>query len=367
MTVLNPAVHSRIFFKEALTLKGAGFAVSIIGQSPDPMESSQKGVRIIPLKPFSRLSARRFFSVPWQILRLALRERARIYVLHTPELLWLTFWLKLLNRAKIVYDVHEDYYLNIRHAGYYPAIFRSLLAPMVKLWERFWMPFLDGVVYAEACFDLGKTARKKSVLAANKFNSQVPAIILPNVPRLLFSGTIAANWGIWEALELWKKLNASRMVDLTVAGHTHDKELLDKIQQFVAQNGLKARFRLLGGQEYLPHETLLQEIAGCTLGLAFYQLRENLRERIPTKFYEFMALQKPLLFTQNPPWNALNERLGFGKAISLPISEETVAEIGEILKNPTAYFYPKTIPPAEYSWQEEGRKLVTFMQNLIQN
>jgi len=45
----------------------------------------------------------------WRVLGLAYRQKADIYHFHDPELLTVGLVLRLLTKAKVIYDVHEDY------------------------------------------------------------------------------------------------------------------------------------------------------------------------------------------------------------------------------------------------------------------
>lgn len=362
LTILNPAVHSRIFFKESRSLQRAGFEVSIVGQDPGKDPFVKEGVRIIPLAPFRRLSPRRI-SIKSRILSLALAEQADAYHIHSPELIDLALRIrKRRPEAKIVYDVHEDYDLNIRFGGYYPRLIKGRLGKFVRKKEKAFARIADGIIYAEDCFNnILQAPEEKVITVLNKFQppKSLPAIEWPPLPRLLYTGTIAENWGIRESLNLWKELNDYRPVDLRVAGHSQDPDLIFRIQQFVRSNGLQSHFSMLGGNEYLPFEKILQEIASCSLGLGLYTPRTNLRERIPTKFYEFAAMGKPLLFTDNPTWNQFNAMH--------PIGEAWKGDINAVLDllNPPYSPLSPTQSPAFWSWDSEEEKLVNFYQKLL--
>ena len=317
MSLLNPAVHSRIFYKEALTQVKAGYSVSIIGQGKESQPYEKDGVKIVPFAPFRWLSMWRLFA-PWKILWKAYRVKADMYQVHTPELLPITLvlWLLRLGKCKLVYDVHEDYYLNIRFGGYWPAAIRRGMAWMTRAVERFFARRMDGIVYAEDCFSIKGAEHIPHAYCLNK-------VVLPENPvekvevnsghlRLIYTGTIARNWGILDAVELWIKLNEVRRVELVVAGYAQEVKLLEELHERVETSGLAKLFTLVGGATYVPHQTIVELIQTCSAGVGLYHLRENIKDRIPTKFYEFMGQGRPVLFTSNPRWNALNEQYDFG-------------------------------------------------------
>src|SRR5687768_1730874 len=102
LSLLNPAIHSRIFFKMALSQVQAGYRVSIIAQDPARAPYMREGVEIVPLGVFGRLSWRRLWSLG-RMRRLAQGLAADVYQIHTVELLGLARKLKQrLPKAKVI-------------------------------------------------------------------------------------------------------------------------------------------------------------------------------------------------------------------------------------------------------------------------
>ena len=152
LTILNPAVHTRIFYKLALSQIKLGYEVSICGQDPQSVPYIKKQVQIYPMPKLSRLGIKRLI-IPLKLFLQAYRIRANIYTIHTPELLWVGWGLKKLMGCKVIYDVHEDYEKNIRYAGYYSSWLRNALRGLLRLNQKLFVPTYDAVSYAEVCYD----------------------------------------------------------------------------------------------------------------------------------------------------------------------------------------------------------------------
>ncbi|MEM7035592.1 MAG: glycosyltransferase [Bacteroidota bacterium] len=370
LTVLNPAVHSRIFFKEALSQVAAGYRVTVIGQDPSAQPYEREGVQIVPTGTFGRLSRARF-SARKKILKLAFDQSADVYQVHSPELLGVAQKLKAARpNARFIYDMHENYAQNILHGGYYPGWVKGWLARRVQKAEANFQSWGDGVMYAEDCFAGLADVEGRTAFVRNKFCAPVrtrkPLVLAEKgTPLMLYTGTIAENWGIFHALDLWAALNRRRPVNLFVAGHTHDKALLARLHQYVSDSGIDHRFSMVEGEGYVPYETVVDLIRQCTFGVAPYALRQNIRDRIPTKFYEFMAFRKPLLFSENPPWNALNARLDFGRPTHWPLSEPQIDALASQLDHPAAHFYQKPLDPAEYRWDAEADNMLALLKTVL--
>lgn len=369
LSLLNPAIHSRIFYKMARTQVQAGHRVTVVAQDPAPAPYVQEGVAIVPLGRFGRLDWRRLFVQP-RIARIARDLKADVYQVHTVELLPLAHRLKRKSDgAKVVYDMHEDYVANILHADYYGGLSRAALARRVRRVQDDFAGWGDGLILAEDCFaGLISFPPARTAIVRNKFQGEGLAQIAPKegpsgLPYLLYTGTIAENWGIWRSVELWMQANRSAPVGLVVVGHTHDHALLAALRARVADAGLADRFLLVGGAEYVPHSELLGYVKGCLLGLGLYTLRPNIVGRIPTKFYEFMACGKPLAFTANAPWDALNAKHRFGVGLHWPLRDDEVARLLQDAAIPGKIADPG-LPPAAWSWETEAPVLLQLLDTV---
>ena len=316
LSLLNPPMHPRMFYKLAISQKEAGYEVSIITQDPSEYEYDVRGIQILPLTPFSRISVNRL-KVQKKIFRKAKSLKADLYILHSPELLFVGRKLKKHLNCKVIYDVHENYQLNLTHAIYYPPLIRKVMGWTVRRIEQLSAKWLDGISYAERCYEnILDVPNEKYVILENTFTNRAadsdPDISIPSQPYLLLSGTIAEERGIWESLNLWKKLNQYQPVNLVVAGHCQLPMLLSDIHKYVNESGLRDHFSLIGGEDYVSYANILQLISHCQAGLFLYKSLPNIIGKRPTKIFEYLAFAKPLIFTDHPHWNALNQELQMG-------------------------------------------------------
>lgn len=370
LTVLNPALHSRIFYKEALTLAQVGYAVGVAGQSEVAQAYTQHNVWVFPHRRFSRLSPLRLVA-PLRLLALAWRVRPRIATLHTPELLLIGMLLKI-RGIKVVYDVHEDYFANFKAGQGAPLGLGWLIGGALRLKERICVPLLDGVILAEGKFEaLRLTTSRKLVVVRNVFNNLAgatsttlihnpPEALSHPIPMLLHTGTLSREWGVERAIALWKSLNGLGPVNLCLVGHCANEGYLQHILRLVNESGFEPRFTLVGGSHYVDYPTVISYINRCTLGLALYQPLPHFASREPTKFFEFHAAGKPLLFTPIPEWEALNNQLSIGISAKLVESECGIQQLyADLVTDLNRLGFPKK-PSTHSPWEEEGKKLVAF-------
>jgi glycosyltransferase involved in cell wall biosynthesis len=289
--------------------------VTVIAQGEGLPQVDDWGIKLMPTGTFGRMSRRRWLASLW-LIALARQQAADAYIVHSPELLLTGYWLKRLTGARILYDVHEDFAANLRHGAHWPAWLRRLLARLARAWERWAVRhWVDGVCYAEACYVNQLHARPgQSLLLENAFMppAEPSTVAVPSRPYLLYSGTIAEAWGLWEALDLWEAWQQHVPIDLVIAGHTHHPALLAQLHRRVQASGYAERFVLFGGEQYLPYADMMALMQGCEGCLALYHDLPQIRNKMPTKFFEAMACGKPLIFTPQPAWLARNQTTPLG-------------------------------------------------------
>lgn len=344
-----------MFYKIALSLREAGCEVGIVGT--DRIKNTPPewmGVELTALPLFDRKGFTRFFR-PFRLLKIAAQKKPDVLIVHSPELLMIAVLYKFFFRNKIlVYDVLEDYRKNLKHHPFMGNVKKKLLSVAVSIWEDFWIRFFDYVWYAEFCYDgIHRIPELKKACLVNRFTQKavtlMPEIPLPSIPYMVCTGTLNRTWGVKKTLLLWKAFNEFSPLHLIISGFTFDDEVQPMIEAFVEKSGLHDRITKVGLNEYVPYPVILHYIQHCSFGTGLYDLPPSIKGKIPTKFYEFLAMQKPLLFTDEPFWNTLNQQWNLG----IPVNpEDTAKSIQQKLS-----LLPASKPEPEiYSWEENEEK-----------
>lgn len=359
ISVLNPALHARIFVRQARSQAALGYRVSVLAQ--DPAQSSYRldGVDIHPVEPFHRLSWARW-AFARRIRARAAALRADAYVLHSPELLGLGRWLRARLGARILYDVHEDYAATLRAARHYPAGLRQVLAALVRRRERQAARWLAGVSYAEASYGDLLAVGARGILLRNTFAApgQETSLSLPTEPYLLYTGTLAEDWGVFETIRLWEKLRSLRPLGLVIAGYSPDQQLLQRLAAAMQATSSPAAVRLIGGDTYVPYADIVA-LQGQALALTgLYRPAPYIQDKIPTKFYEALAAGKPLFFTPTPTWDGFDEQHTLG----LGWRNQSAEALWAFLDRWQAK--PPVRPPASYAWEEDARRMQGWLQGI---
>jgi glycosyltransferase involved in cell wall biosynthesis len=381
-SVLKPVDDTRMREKFAETLLTCpDLHVHVAGRGTDnDLNPDLVSARVTHHRIFqgSRLSFNRL-RAQWRYWRLLQVLRPMLVVVHAPELLPLTLlWQALGQGRQFLYDIQENYALNIGTQAVYRGGLKRLLAAGLRWVETLAARRAAALLLAEASYAdelpfLTLQPPGRVLVLENKYqpapNEVLPAQAQPRpVPgqplRLLFSGTIAELTGVHEALALAEALGARWPGGalLTIIGFCQRPALLAELQSWAASG---RPVRLLGGAQPVPHADIVAEIGRSHLGLVLYRPHPSTARCRPTKLFEYLAHGLPILTTDNPLWASLVQHYQAGLAL-LPgeapadAAERLVAALGP--SRPA--FYPQG-PPKEAQWASEGKKLGLLLESLL--
>ena len=324
LTSVHQLGDNRIFHRECKGLADAGHDVAlIVGQPP---AGPVAGVPVLGVGS-GRNRVDRATRVVGRILRVAVRERARIYHLHDPELLWAGLLLKLLGHH-VVYDVHEDAPRQIMNKFWIPWWARRILSIGTMLMERAAAAVCDGIVAATPAiaerFPPGKTVVvqnfPRSAIARAR---EADTGDFGNRPHTFaYTGGLAAVQGLREIVETAALLPVD-LGDAVVAGFFDDAALERRAR---ASGGWK-RIRFLG--RVTPDE-VPEVIRSARCGLVIDHPISNYLESWSTKMFEYMACGVPVVCSDFPFWKRLVADADCGIVVD-PMDTEAVAKAVEAL------------------------------------
>jgi len=360
-SVLKPVDDARLFEKIGVSLAEKGHEVHIFGVTTTGAPATP--VRQHPFKPFARISLRRLF-IPWKIFFACLRIKPRLVIVGTHELLTIAVLLKLFTRCKLIYDVQENYYWNILYTDAFPMIVRPFLALFVRARERLTAPMIDHFFLAEKGYQQELTfPRARYTILENK--ARISAGQLPERPalerkptiHLLFTGTLAENTGVFTAIDLAVKLHViDDRFRLTIIGWAAK---WDVIQRIKLQIEPRPFIRLITDDQPIPHTRILEEIATADFGMVTYQINPSTTNSIPTKLYEYLAAQLPVLMVNHKPWVELCHKWSAAVVFN-PFSYDAAELYREMMSR---HYYPET--PEGVTWTSEESRLLDVVGKLI--
>ncbi|NOZ73210.1 MAG: glycosyltransferase family 4 protein [Chloroflexi bacterium] len=360
LTSVHGPFDTRIFYKECVSLRKAGYEVVLVA----PHERSERvnGVRIhaVP-KPASKKE--RLRRTVWQVYRAAVAENGALYHFHDPELIPVGMLLKLRGK-KVVYDVHEDVPAQVLEKEYLnPVWIRRMISKGVNFSEWVSGIFFDGIVSV-----VPKVAARfpahKSITVQNypmrEFIDRVRPIenVAQTSPVVIYAGGLMRVRSIVEIVKAMDRVGGR--AELWLLGEWESDALRRECEQSPGWRNVR----------YLGFKTL-EDTYGylkiADLGLViFYPLTNHLIAS-PNKAFEYMACALPMVMSDFPYWRNVYEGAALfvdpknPKDIATAILRlldhpEEAAELGE-------NGYRAVLE--KYNWAHESQKLLALYEEIL--
>jgi glycosyltransferase involved in cell wall biosynthesis len=357
-SVLKPLNDTRMTEKIACSLANdPAYDVHVIG-FPSAIPSDAR-ITFHTFRAFKRLSFARWFSSA-RILRIMLKIKPTVIIVATHELLLSGVIAKILLGAKLVYDVQENYYLNIQHANAFPRLLKFFIAWYVRLKERILGGFISHYFIAE------KIYANQMPFLHNRFtileNKALTSDSRPNATtggvELIFSGTLSRSTGVFKAIELAKKLHADdNGISLRIIGYA----ALSRERNLLIEETRKFPFiTLIGGNTLVNHAEVMNAVLHASAGIIAYEPTPATRGRIPTKLYEYLSTALPVIFVDPD-----QEWVHLAATVS---AEFLVVTPGEHAGPVTLQWLKKArrrgTPHATLTWKNEESKLLNAISAL---
>lgn len=360
-SVLKPVLDTRLYEKLGLSLAQKNkYEINIIGFFSKNIPTVPF-IRFYPVFSFKRNSIKRFFaSCKYYIL---LRKvKPSIIIVSTAELLIVSVLYKILFGSKLYYDVQENYYRNIRYTSTYPAPIRRGLAWAVKIIEDSAGRWIDRYLLAEECYAYERNfPGHKSVIVRNKFKPlkrvqpAKPLSLLPKI-RLLYTGTVAENYGIFKAIEFAKKISIIYPdFTLKIVGFSPKAHVVEKVEAEIRDSPF---ISLKTGKIPIPHNEIIDSISEADFALLPYQPDKSIENCFPTKIWEYMAHGLPMIIQNHPQW--VNYCQKHESCIAIDFNGYDPEQVlSEILNRK---FYPLGLP-TDVFWNSEELTLIQSIEN----
>jgi len=354
-SVLNPVLHPRIWYREAKHLAQIGFKVWVMGKNTEENIPQLKNIQGIGIKSEGRnILSRLKFQL--HFIRQIKSIQPDIVHIHTPELGILALFTKFFMGHILIYDRHENYPEQLKDRHAYTLAERIILPCVAKFIEGLLFRYSDLIIHAEPGYF--QQYSKKAILIRNSF---IPLEVdKPSVypeKYFLICGTLAERNGIREACHLWEQLYPLCTWPLVIAGYCTEPALEKFISAFQLKH--KEKVILKGIHKPLPYSEIQELIRNTSCGLSLFRASAFLRGKSPSRFYEFMGYQKPLLICGNPEWHTWCAHYTCAKYI------ETDFPVAEII----AWIHSRescTVSEKEYAWKYDAEVLREAYASLME-
>jgi glycogen synthase len=252
---------------------------------------------------FSRISFGRIFTEIIFFINL-LKIKPNHLVISTYELLLASVLYKRLFKCYLVYDVQENYTLNITTGTFKILPVKKLFAKYVSLKEHLLAKHIDKFILAEKCFQNEiKYIGNEFIIIENKVDrNSIPQKKKKQNLQICITGTLGQNYGTIEAIETAKSLKISLPeLTLCIIGFCADTDYFKKIQTVVKDLDY---IEIIGGDKIVPYSSIMDKTAESHVSIMLYKLNQSFENKIPTKFYECIALDTKIITTEHASWHS---------------------------------------------------------------
>lgn len=356
ITTNHSPFDDRIFYKEAKSLKKAGYDVTVIGQTDSKMNKVVDGIRVIGLEKGAGIKSN---PVLWKkLLKEALKNNADVYHCHEPESFLVAIYLKIFKRKKIVYDVHE-YYIDVLPLS--SPQMRLFLGFMLYLVEPLFCRYTDVIITADE--EIAKRYKKFNKKVYPIFNFPSFEVFKPSNNQdmkmkykdyfvIIYVGGMSEERGILELIKAVHKVSRTYpLVKLLLLGNFGTQDFEERCIEYVRSSDLTESVEFLG---FVPHTEIPKYIDAADVGaVLLHPTTRFMKTAYPIKLFEYMICGKTVIASNLPAMSGIIKDSSCGVLVN-PIDIKEIAE---------AIIYLLEHPEEAKKMGENGRRAVEEKYN----
>lgn len=375
ITTVHNLFDTRIFYKECKSLSENNFTVNFIVPYNKKDIKEINNIKIIPIL-YNKNRFIRFFLTNFGAFINALKLNSQIYHFHDPEFIPFAYLIKIIKRKKVIYDIHEDYVKGILLKSWIPTNFlRKITSIFFDKIEKFFSHRFDALILAESYYlNRFKNINNNIEIVLNypiiecELNNQVK--IKKESINFIYTGTISKKRGIWEILNIFINLIKIRKdLRLYLIGKFYDIRLYNNFMKYIEENNLNNYVAIIGGVNFVKRFEIDSYYKYMDIGFILYHYEPFYETKIPTKFYEYMLNEIPIIATDFPIWKEFLDENRCGLTVNLKNLEDTTDNIiklieDENLRNEMGKNGKENVIK-KYNWNNEAKKLINLYKRII--
>lgn len=362
LTSVHKPFDTRIFQKQCKSLAKAGYQVFLV--APHSCSETVDNIEIVGIPRYSNRAKRMTLGM-WTVFWCAYRLRANLYHFHDPELMPVGIALKLLTKARVVYDAHENYPNKFKGKTWIPVWLRKPASIAVAVAEQITVAIIDGVVTSLGSTLGARFPSQKTVVVENHALAELADTgkgqgrRLKGNTRLIYTGGLRDHVGslqIVQALEYIKTPD----VRLTILGPEMDSNEVRSIKKLPG-------FKKVDYLGLVDLETVYKHMGSAALGLMCLQPIFGYEDTSPNKLYEYMSMGLPIIASDFPLWKDDLDKCGI--AVDATNPKKIAKAIDFLLENPDIRREMgkrgRRLFKKDFSWETEEAKLLDFYKRLL--
>lgn len=368
LSSVHPWNDSRIYHKEIRTLLRAGYRVdyyAIEGTHDALPDNPCLTVTLLPRRGLEK----RFLT--WRyFLQEVKRKQPDVVHLHDPELLFLVPQIKKRTRAKIIFDMHEDFPSALKSKRIMGFSVPNVCIKRIASVEKKRLAQVDAILFAEQYYKehyVDVAVQKEDVLNYPFLKEELAVDDKFDVTTLVYAGAIHEIRGFKEMLGVASMLRQrGHVFQLLIIGQVPE-HLRVWSADYLETKGLEGMVQLKGR---LDLDALNGYYEKSDIGLALLHPEPNYLKSLPTKLFEYMSFGLPYVASDFPLWRELMMETGSG----IPVDVKDISGIAdaiELLLHEQGMYTDymengRRAHISRFNWQHEADKLLETYQLLFE-
>ncbi len=386
MSYMHSLYDDRIYWKQALSLRNAGYRLIHLGVGDREFDIvSEHGIRLIQIKRtrFSSIliinSIIKRFSRNNEYTRLsgiAASLNADVYHLHDIQLINILKKIKKFkNRPKVIYDAHEPYPITItdREAeNVFQRLFNKLYSKYINYREIKLTGFSDVII----------TTEENVANRFKKHTKETPVEIIYNYCNwsvndfrdsektdydFIYAGGIRLRRGAMEMLKAVKALKDEDIrAGLLIVGTVIDRGLEETMKQYINKENLSDRVALKPPVQYTE---VMKLYKASRFGIALFNDQKVNQTILPIKILEYIAFGLPVLASDTGHIGRITKKYNTGIAVNPKNIAEVATAMKKLLFDHDLYKTQKRnclkLYKDDFNWSNMGKKLHAIYSGLL--
>lgn len=366
---VHTTTDTRVFARECVSL-AKHFKVTLIAIGNN--SGIHQGVSVIAIpKPQSRII--RLMVTTFKVFFRALKVNASVYHIHDAEMIPFALVFRLMGK-KVIYDVHENTYHDIRIKTWIPKPLKWILGNSYRILEWLAAKSMHTILV------IAKPEFAKQFVTGNytiiqnfadvnflkQYRVESRAAIKENT--LFYIGTLYDTYynidKIVEAVYLLKRQGL--IVHCKIAGY-YGSMLASRTQKLAFFAEVKDQLEFLG---YISQEKGYQLSQQCKVGLCLKDQPEEILVSHERKFFEYMAIGLPILCCDSIIYKDVVSKFNLGLCADLQDAEAIASALKELFTQMDLdKLMQNNIGAAEndYNWVKDEKNLIHLYHSLLKS
>jgi glycosyltransferase involved in cell wall biosynthesis len=386
ISCLHSVYDDRIYWKQAISLKNAGYNVIHVGVGDREFDIiSEHGIRLIQIERLQIISGLflnsflKYFSSKSeykQLLKIAFDVKADVYHLHDLQLNKIARKIKSFSfKPKIIYDVHEPYPITIADGEYgnrLTRIFMKIYSRYIYYWELKTSADYDLIIATEenvANKFKRHFPKKKIEIIYNFSDWDVSKLTSHEMKKydFIYAGGIRRRRGTMQMLKAVAHLkNEGFNVRLLILGSICDTGLEDEMRKFIDANHISEQIKLLPP---VPYQEIARYYTKSKCGIAIFNNSLVNQTILPIKILEYIAFGLPVICNNTGHMAQITQKYNTGLIVNHDNIEEISSAMKRLLTDQTLYDIQKNnclnLYHAKFNWRSMEKQLILLYGQLL--